>query len=150
MTILSAPVYQFPKAEEIIQGLVTDLRFLREFPDHSRIGAIMAQNRRQALSVVEKAQREMPEFLALAQLEVAKQYEHADELYDHPEECDNCHGVGRFQFPGSRWETSCNCPLGQAMERGRTLAQDRFDRGLTQYEPAEDVGQFRLFAGATA
>ncbi len=135
----SAPIYSDPRADAIIENLAVVVRLLREFPDH-----IQAPEWRVEIAV---ARKESPELLAMAELIVAKENEVRDALREHPENCSRCHGTGYYRWARANHGGFCSCPVGEALERNRTLARDAFERGITQQEPAAE-GQLALGLGA--
>lgn len=136
MDIKSAPIYSETHADVAIENLAVVVRLLREFPDH-----IQAPDWRLEIAA---ARQGGPALLALAELIVAKENEARDALREHPENCERCHGSGHYRWARANHGGFCSCPMGEALERNRTLARDAFDRGITQQEPPAEEGQLAL------
>jgi hypothetical protein len=142
MTLATAPIFQVPDANITIELLAMDLQMLREFPDHQQADGWRLN--------IQTARRDIPEFLAMAELMISQEFAERDELREHPESCPRCHGSGY----GPGWGGSlitfkmfCSCPLGEAMQRGRSLEQDSYDRGTTRQEPLPDGQLFLALEG---
>lgn len=136
MDLKTAPIYSDPRADAIIENLAVIVRLLRVNPDHSQAPEWRLE--------IAELRRHTPEVLAMAELIVAKENEDRDALREHPESCERCHGTGHYRCARANHGGFCSCPLGEALERNRTLARDAFDRGITQREPASEDSQLAL------